>query len=148
MKLLVFSILIGLPVCTFGQDSTWVPPKLDFKPKKTSSVIWECCCSTEAGFPGGTKEFHRYLQSELNFTGIPDLNSQDENRIYVQFIVDEYGAIQDIDVNKTDNKEVIKEIESALLKMPEWIPGEEGGNIIKTRVRIPIKIVWEDYALK
>ncbi|MCR9173984.1 MAG: hypothetical protein NXI10_15885 [bacterium] len=142
MKLLAAYFLL-ISSASFGQD-TIVAPQAIFFSKEVKPSMWSCCCSREASFPGGEKEFHRYLQSELNFTGIQGFNEKSPSKIYVTFFVDEFGRNQRIKTHFTDNVGVINEIERVFSQMPEWIPAEQGGKIIGTRVSIPINVVWED----
>jgi hypothetical protein len=143
LVLLLFTNAFGL----FGQDTISQSSKdqiVDSQLKNIGIRDWHygCTCGREEGFPGGVSAFHSYLQTNLNLSGIPKFSEKSNKKLYVSFIVTEYGDIEDVEVRNSDNREVIREIERVFYQMPIWIPSQYNCENVTSRVRIPIRVDW------
>ena len=63
-------------------------------------------------------------------------------RIYTQFIIDKTGNITNIRVRAPHPKLKIKLIK-LLEKLPQFIPGKQGGKVVKTKYTLPVTFVIE-----
>ena len=88
-------------------------------------------------FNGGVNEMMKFLREHIIYPedakeiGI-------EGKVFVQFIVHKDGQLSDFNVIKKVYPSVDKEAIRVVQKMPNWIPGENNGNIVSARVVIPI----------
>ncbi|OFY71266.1 MAG: hypothetical protein A3G23_01990 [Bacteroidetes bacterium RIFCSPLOWO2_12_FULL_37_12] len=88
-------------------------------------------------FPGGQAGIAKFLQDNIRY---PEMAKQAgiDGRVFVQFVVNEKGSI--------DNVEVLKGIgggcdEEAVrvVKLMKWNPGKQRGKPVKVRMSLPIK---------
>ena len=92
---------------------------------------------TKPEFPGGQKEFGKFLQKEfkmpIDFIGRGD--------IVTNFIVEEDGTLSNIkiisDLGKGTGEAILKFLE----KSPKWIPGTKNGKNVKMELTLPIRLV-------
>ncbi|MBR3883744.1 MAG: energy transducer TonB [Bacteroidaceae bacterium] len=89
-------------------------------------------------FPGGMQALMKYLQDNIKY---PKESREKglQARSYVNFLVNEDGAISDAKIMKSSgdpylDEEAIRVVES----MPNWIPGRQGGKAVHVRFTLPI----------
>jgi periplasmic protein TonB len=86
---------------------------------------------------GGQSEMLRYIKENLKY---PEdaLEEEREAKVYVKFVVDENGAINNVSSIRPAgygfDEEAIRVVES----MPEWKPGKQNGKAVKVHFQIPI----------
>ncbi|MBI3135813.1 MAG: energy transducer TonB [Bacteroidetes bacterium] len=92
----------------------------------------------EPAFPGGEVEMIRFIQQNVEY---PELSREmgEQGTVYVQFVVNSDGSIQDVVVLKGVSELLDKEAVRVVKKMPAWSPGEQAGKKIRVRYQIPIK---------
>jgi len=92
----------------------------------------------EPAFPGGEVEMIRFIQQNVEY---PELSREmgEQGTVYVQFVVNSDGTIQDVVVLKGVSDLLDKEATRVVKKMPPWSPGEQAGKKIRVRYQIPIK---------
>lgn len=92
----------------------------------------------EPAFPGGEVEMIRFIQQNVEY---PELSREmgEQGTVYVQFVVNSDGSIQDVIVLKGVSELLDKEAVRVVKKMPNWSPGEQAGKKIRVRYQIPIK---------
>jgi len=94
-----------------------------------------------AEFPGGQKEFMIYLMKNLQY---PKEQASWQGSIYLTFIVDNSGKIRNECIFKRYFNGELSPIEKEALRiireMPTWIPAEQNGKKVYTRVTLPIKL--------
>ncbi len=63
-----------------------------------------------------------------------------EGKVFVEFIVDIDGKIDDVKIARgIDNcPGLLDEIERVLYSSPAWIPGSQGGKNVKVKLTLPI----------
>jgi len=89
-------------------------------------------------YPGGAAEMLRFIKENLKY---PEeaLEEGLEAKVFVKFVVDENGAINNVtSVRPAGNgfdEEAIRVVES----MPEWKPGKQNGQAVKVNFQIPIR---------
>lgn len=109
----------------------------------------QCDTSTEvvfpaeidAQFPGGISAMKRFIQDNLEYPKITGHSChQFSGRVYLQFIVCDDGSIQNIELMRPSNSEFDQIAIDLIKKMPNWIPAEENGQAVTSKVRLPITI--------
>lgn len=97
----------------------------------------------EAKFPGGMIELHKFLWEHIVYPDSITVDPSEQSKIYLQFIVCANGAIQSLPAYGK-NCEISDSISKELVaKMPNWIPAQDKGKNVASRVRIPIIIDLE-----
>lgn len=94
---------------------------------------------TEAEFPGGPDSLAEFIF--VNFI-LPDDTAEVlwDQRVYLSFIVEKDGTINNIVVEKGAN-ELYDSICVAVVKqMPKWIPAQKDGLPVRSLMRLPINI--------
>jgi protein TonB len=90
-----------------------------------------------AEFPGGPAAFGRYLQRSLKYPSAAQ-RANVGGKVYVQFVVNTDGSIQDVQVIKSVgfgcDEEAIRVIKSG----PKWNPGKQAGRAVRSRFTQPI----------
>lgn len=84
-------------------------------------------------FPGGQKALSKFLGENLRY---PDIYVErgKEGYVLASFVVDEYGNITDVKIEKNEVGPICdEEVIRVILKMPKWIPGMKDGENVKTR---------------
>ncbi len=114
-----FNIGIGTPVVE-DVDSTYTYVDVD------------------PNFPGGLNELSRFIQNNLKLPNeIPDY---DQGTIYVRFVVDRDGSIQEVEIARGLSRELDRAAINVVKSMPNWTPGEVMGRKVRSRFTLPIKI--------
>lgn len=110
------------------------------KDEKTFSIV-EVEKAPE--FPGGGNELAQYLADipipeELIISGINE-------EIWVSFVVDSSGHVQDITIKKgSTNNLLIDEIAlDHINRMPKWKPGIQKGKPVRVQYVVPIKFRFD-----
>ena len=88
-------------------------------------------------FLGGNKAFSAYLSQNLNYPETTRKASV-QGKVYVEFVVDRDGSIQGVSVLRGVHPDSDAEAIRLIQNMPNWIPGEQGGEKIKVKQTIPI----------
>lgn len=89
-------------------------------------------------YAGGESEMLRFIKENLKY---PEeaLEEGLEAKVYVKFVVDENGAINNVTsvrpAGSGFDEEAIRVVES----MPEWKPGKQNGKAVKVHFQIPIR---------
>jgi len=98
----------------------------------------------EADFPGGFNEMVKFLNDNLDYPK-EAIDSAIRGRVVVRFVVEKTGYITNvfIDTPLVDCKACDREVVRVISKMPAWIPGKNGGKVVRTWVTLPIKFDTE-----
>ena len=92
----------------------------------------------QASFPGGNKKLFDFLHDNLQYPQIARENNV-QGRVYVQFVVNRDGSIQDIVLAKSaDDNSLDQEALRVVKKMPKWIPAEQNDKPCRSRFILPI----------
>lgn len=115
----------GGGVWTGGTGELMVEPIIEFPDK-------------EPIFPGGTAEMASYINKSIELPNyIPDY---DQGTVYVSFVVNKDGSIQDVKVLRGLSNELNKAAIAVVKSMPHWTPGESNGKPVRVRFTLPIAI--------
>lgn len=89
-------------------------------------------------FPGGDLKLYKFIEKNKKYPTAAKVKKI-EGKIYVEFIVTEFGKIKDAKVTKESlgygcDEEAIR----LVTIMPNWIPGKQNGKAVAVRYRLPI----------
>lgn len=90
-----------------------------------------------AEFPGGMEKLKRYLSVNIIY---PDyaLKHNIEGKVYIRFVVDKTGLIENITVLKSPQKLLDEEAVRVVKKMPDWKPCKYHNRAIPSVYHLPI----------
>lgn len=90
----------------------------------------------EAAFPGGEREWRKYLERNLN-PSIPKENGAPEGtyNVVVQFNIDEEGKISDVKALTSHGYGMEEEAIKIIRRGPDWIPAIQSGRTVKADKR-------------
>jgi len=60
--------------------------------------------------------------------------------VYVEFIVEKDSTLSNIAIRRGIDQVLDKSILESIKKMPKWIPGKNKGEIVRTKMILPIRI--------
>lgn len=91
----------------------------------------------DPSFPGGAAELMKFIKETIQY---PEISKElgDQGRVYVEFIVEIDGSLTDVRVLRSLTPELDREAKRVIRSMPKWIPGEKGGEIVRSRARLPV----------
>ena len=81
-------------------------------------------------FPGGMKSLNLWLSRNLIYPQ-EAINLDLSGRVFLNFVVDDKGAISDIKVTKGVDSLLDKEAMRVVAAMPNWEPGKQNGKPVK-----------------
>ena len=81
--------------------------------------------------------FRKYIKENLNY---PDEAAKQglEGKVFVQFIINEKGEVEDSKIVKSVNQLLDDEALRVINSCPNWIPGEKNGNPVNVQFTFPI----------
>ena len=98
---------------------------------------------TQPLYPGGMKNFHNYLTSNLNLSK-SQLKELKGDKLFIQFVINEDGTVNQESVSTVSemttitNNEVINTAERLIKSSEVWTPGTRNGESINMRLVVPI----------
>ena len=90
--------------------------------------------TTKAEFPGGTREFNKYVRLYLQSFKRSDTQNLGEGRGIYSFVVDQEGNIKDVKVIQKISPQKDIAMIDLMEKMPKWNPATLNGNPVCVRV--------------
>jgi periplasmic protein TonB len=96
----------------------------------------------EASFPGGLKEWKKYLEKNLR-AETPVNNNAKRGRylVVVQFIVDVDGKISNVTALTNFGYGMENEVKRVIQNGPNWVPATQDGKIVKAYRKQPITFI-------
>jgi TonB family protein len=97
----------------------------------------------QAEFPGGSGAWGRYLNKTLKYPS----SAQKKNiggRVFVSFVVNIDGTIQDVQVLKGVGYGCDEEAVRVVKSMPRWNPAKQSGRAVRSRFTQPITFVLSE----
>lgn len=126
-------ILLSLMLFFFAQISFSQKTK-NKKQTKKEELIFEKV-ELENGFPGGEIEWQKFVSKNFNADAIlermPDPTREYEDSLYLQFIINTTGAIEQIKFNSNASNSFKDEVSRVVLLQPKWLPLHKGGRYLK-----------------
>lgn len=89
-------------------------------------------------FPGGQAALVNYLVNNVIYP-IPAQEQGIQGRVVCQFIVEKDGSVGDVKVIRGVHESLDNEAIRVVEAMPKWIPGVQGGEIVRVRYTLPIR---------
>lgn len=114
-------------------DSTDVYTPIDIKPDVVNFP------DQEATFKGGVSAMNKFIIYNLDINKM-DLLEAKNILVHVEFVIDTKGQVTLINIKGEHHKSIEREIKRMILSMPNWIPGENKGRKVNTRMFLPIRI--------
>jgi periplasmic protein TonB len=96
----------------------------------------------EASFPGGLKEWKKYLEKNLRAQTPSNNNAKPGSyKVVVQFIVDKDGTISNVTALTNFGYGMENEVKRVIQNGPNWIPATQNGKAVKAYRKQPITFV-------
>jgi protein TonB len=94
-------------------------------------------------FPGGTEEMYKFIQKNLKY---PDVARESgiSGRVYVQFVVDKNGHINNVRCTRGIGGGCDEEAVRVIRKMPSWRAGKQNGQAVSVYYNLPIVFTLAD----
>jgi protein TonB len=133
-----------------GETETYEPPvDPDAKgpepvepPKPAEDEIFTAV-EQQAEFPGGPRAFGAFLQKNLRYPSAAQ-RANVGGKVYVQFVVNTDGTIQDVQVLKSVGFGCDEEAVRVIKSVPRWTPGKQSGRPVRSRFTQPITFVLSE----
>ena len=96
----------------------------------------------EAQYTGGFGEMQKHIFSVLQYPEV-DIYERNQGKVYVAFVVEKDGSVSNVEIERGVSETIDREAKRIVRSFPKWIPGENLGGVVRTRVRLPINFVVE-----
>jgi TonB family protein len=134
---------------TNDQTKDWAVEYLDHKSPsegvKVTSTDHYRVVEIMPEFQGGMSALMSYLGENIVYPSSAKAENK-EGMVFLEFIVDKSGAIRDVkqvDGQKADPKgpdaRLVQSAIAAVNKMPDWIPGKQGGEDVNVLFNLPVQ---------
>ncbi|WP_375559577.1 energy transducer TonB [Bernardetia sp. OM2101] len=90
-----------------------------------------------ASYEGGMDAFYKYVHQNMKYPESA-LENEIEGRVYVQFVVNQEGNIENVKAVQSLSPDCDAEAVRLLEESKQWIPAEQKGKKVKVRMNIPI----------
>lgn len=91
----------------------------------------------EAEYMTGLLEMKKFVVSQTNYPeDAREIGVQ--GKVYVEFVVEKDGSITNVKVLRKIYPSLDREAKRVVKNFPKWKPGEDRGEKVRTRVRLPI----------
>lgn len=94
-------------------------------------------------FPGGPRAFGSFIQKNLKYPLAAE-RANVGGKVYVQFIVNTDGTIEDVKVLKSVGFGCDEEAIRIIKSVPRWAPGKQSGRPVRSRFTQPITFVLDN----
>jgi periplasmic protein TonB len=91
----------------------------------------------QAEFPGGMEAFYKFMQKNQKYPA-QARRMGTEGKVFVQFVVNKDGTIQDVNVIKGVSAELDKEAARLIQLMPAWKAGKQNGKAVRVKFVLPV----------
>ena len=89
-------------------------------------------------YPGGEAAMMKYLQKNLKYPMAAKENGV-KGTVYVQFVVEKDGKVDDVVVSKGVDKSLDAEAKRVVSAMPKWAAGKQAGQSVAVQYVLPVK---------
>lgn len=93
-------------------------------------------------FTGGMAALGQYLQKNLRYPAAAQ-RANIAGRVFVSFVVNTDGSIQDVQVLKGLGFGTDEEAQRVVKSMPKWRPGKQSGRPVRVKYNLPINFTLE-----
>ena len=91
---------------------------------------------------GGQDAFRRYISENLRYPQVAADNGT-EGRVFVQFVVNEDGAVSDATIVRGIDPSLDREALRVVMSSPRWTPGRQRGEPVRVAFTFPINFVLQ-----
>lgn len=91
-------------------------------------------------FPGGDYAMQKYIAQNVKYPMLAVENGI-QGKVYIRFVVDKEGNIDNIEVVKSVHSSIDKEAVRVVKNMPKWKPGNLNGKPVKVYYNLPINFL-------
>lgn len=130
-KAAVLALLPGIPFVTVAQTKQL---KSEQTLRQSNEQVY-MVVEKQPEFPGGSLQCSKFFAQNLK---IPKLMTT--RRVFVSFIVNADGSLQDVLIAKGQGPEYDQEVLRVAKSMPNWIPGSQSGKSIRVKLILPVEI--------
>ena len=88
-------------------------------------------------FPGGMEKFGNYLAKNITYPAA-DRQANVQGKVFVQFVVEPDGKLTNVTAVRGPSETMKAEAVRVMEDSPEWIPGVQSGNKVRTQYTVPI----------
>jgi len=101
----------------------------------------------DPSFPGGMKAYNKYLLTNLKYPQEARAKGIEGN-VYISFIVDTDGSLSDFELLKNPGGGLGAEALRVYMDGPNWVPGMQRNQAVKTRLTARVAFRLDDENLK
>lgn len=124
-------------------DPGWIVEPDPGPPGPPEPPIIHDFVEVEPEFPGGAETMMKFIADNLKYpVGEPNQGGT----VYVQFVVNDNGTIDQVNVVKGISQLFDQEAIRLIKSMPNWKPGQQAGKNVRVRFTLPIrfKLITEE----
>lgn len=104
-----------------------------------NSVYNSAGLQVQPSFPGGPKEFMKFIDSKFDKTKL-EQGATGNLKIYVSFVVETDGSLTNIKVIRDPGFAAGAEVIRVLKLSPKWSPGTQNGKKVRTFYTHPVTV--------
>ncbi len=133
---------------TFTSTNSEVPSKLMIAddevvltsmPKEDVFVVVE----EMPEFPGGINALRKYIKDNTQYP-FSALKDKIEGKVYVNFIVDKFGSVNNFQIARGLNNVLDKAAIYLVSQLPTWKPGKQRGEAVSVSYTVPVNFILKD----
>ena len=139
-------------------NGEWIEDKIDWKIANTTTMNKEVVTTVEKSvreeevfvvveempeYPGGTSALRKYIEQNTQYP-YSALKDRIEGKVYVNFVVDRFGATNNFRIARGLNSALDKAAIFALRQMPTWEPGKQRGQAVSVLYTVPVYFALKD----
>lgn len=129
--------IIAAPEASAGPTKVEVAVEAAPKEEQIFTVVEQ-----QPEFTGGMAALGQYLQKNLRYPAAAQ-RANVAGRVFVSFVVNTDGSIQDVQVLKGLGFGTDEEAQRVVKGMPKWRPGKQSGRPVRVKYNLPINFTLE-----
>lgn len=135
MKFLIICFAVLASLNSFSQEPVVVPDP--YSDSLQAEEIYDIV-EVSAEYPGGVEKLMKYIMTNINYP--PETNGySSQGTVYVGFVIEMNGSITNVKILKGIQADLDKEAKRVVKDMPNWKPGQNRGEVVRSRCTLPIK---------
>ncbi|WP_082026582.1 energy transducer TonB [Flammeovirga sp. OC4] len=92
---------------------------------------------TSASYPGGMGEFYSWFHATFESN-----TSTQKGKVFVEFIVNKYGKLEDIKILKGIDSSVDNKVITILKSSPKWMIAQQSGKPVQQKMVLPFTVEY------
>ena len=134
MKIILLFLVVIFSSNAFSQEVTPPPPPTPMIGEEI--VLFP---DEDATFPGGNVAMMKFIRDSLEF---PNDQEEFQGTVYIQFCVEKDGRLSELEILQGINTPYDIAAMDVIRKMPNWKPAVYKDKPVRSRVRLPIRILF------